>query len=160
MILKCSSRKRDLHDIDDPASQSLWNGKTKLGKASWKNIPLYHEPIHHLLMRGYFFGRKAFSSNLCFTCTGKIVNRGFISDLLKSAGTVWVGEIMEYPVSRRYPFLLRYHKQFPRLTHSDAKFFANIASRIDPAITTVVTFVCLNHLQTIPMAMGQKWTSK
>lgn len=23
-------------------------------------------------------------------------------------------------------------------------------------ITTVVTFVCLNHLQTIPMALGQK----
>ena len=44
MILKCLSRKRDLHDIDDPASQSLWNGKTKLGKASWKNIPRTHSP--------------------------------------------------------------------------------------------------------------------
>ena len=78
--------------LEEPCAQTL-SGK------------IYHEPIHHLLMRGYFFGRKTFSSNLCFTCTGKIVDRGFISDFLKSAGTVWVGEIMEYPVSPRYPFL-------------------------------------------------------
>ena len=155
MILKCLSRKRDLHDIDDPASQSLWNGKTKLGKASWKNIPRTHSPHW---CEGIFLAGKLFQAIYALPAQEK-------SSTVVSSRICWsqqerVGEIMEYPVSRRYPFLLRYHQQFPRLTHSDAKFFANIASRIDPAITTVVTFVCLNHLQTIPMAMGQKWTSK